>query len=78
MTTNNKRVPIGNLVHFHTAHPEALFDDGTGESVVWNPVIHVEVKEWLDENVEGKYKLEEHFFQFDDIEDAVAFKLRWT
>lgn len=76
----NRKVPTGNLVHFHTANIKALFDDGAeGEpEAVWNLKIDSEVKNWLDQNFMGQYTVDDKFFYFDREEDAVAFKLRWT
>ena len=76
----NKKVPAGGLVYFHTANIKALFDDGAEDEpeAVWNIKINPEVKKWLDQNFMEQYTVDDKFFYFDNEADAVAFKLRWT
>ena len=44
----------------------------------WLPISGVEIHEWRQKNLKGKWKGHENTWLFEKSEDAVVFALRWS
>lgn len=56
--------------------PGEKYDPKADHSPKFN--VDDDVREWLNENVTGKFFGDMKYLYFEKSEDAVAFKLRWT
>lgn len=75
----SERISTSGFIIAYTSHSAALFDDGVETmEITWDVKMITGVEEWLQQNMAGRYTVDDKYFYFEDEADAVAFKLRWV